>query len=154
MSQKDLQIRAQEIINSSPTPITSVEAIKQAIRERYGDYEMLLNWSAMLAAGSLKVLRRATAALPDDAQGRLFDIPTYIWVSTPQGDLYVPKELATSDQVLQWAKETLRDLTVQRTRFERLVKRLEDLALEEPIPWPEVRTMLEEQRQQALAGTP
>jgi hypothetical protein len=150
MRDRSLQVRAQEIINASPEPITSVKAIERALREMYSDYETLVRATAVLAAASSKAIRQATYTLPDERQGHLFDIPAYIVVMTPEGDLYIPKDQADSDQVLQWGKEALRHHSVQRLRFERVVKEVESLGLEKAVSWTEARKMLEERRQQAL----
>lgn len=150
MRDRSLQVRAQEIINASPEPITSVKAIEQALRELYSDYESLIRATATFAAASSKAIKQATYTLPDERQGVLFQIPAYIVITTPEGDLYIPRDQADSDQVLQWGKEALRYHSVQRQRFERVVKEVESLDLEAPVSWSEVRKMLEERRQQVL----
>jgi hypothetical protein len=141
---RSLQLRAQEIINASPDGMTVNEALKRALLERYGnDVEALANAAASLGAGMLKGLRKRTYDLPEQEDGVLFQIPSVIGISTPEGDLLIPREQANTGQVKQWQKEGLQHHSTQVLRFKRAGRDLESLKDEpDDLPWWSARAML------------
>jgi len=151
---RGVQLRAQEIMLTSGEPISVIEALKQAIRERFGaDIEALIEATATATAGSLRGLKRASYHLPDDddGQGSLFDIPQVIVVSTEDGDLVVPKAQAETGHVRQWQREGRQHHSVQLSRFKRFGNDLETVAdQDDEIPWGEVREVLAERKRKEL----
>lgn len=146
-----VQARAQEISCNSPTPITVREACKQALRELYGNNpDALLDAAATLAAGAMSGLRQRTYQLPEQLT-LTSDIPGVIGITTPDGDLIIPKSEATAAQVRQWAKEAMQHHSAQRLRFKRFAKDLE-IADDEPdeTRWAELRAVIEERKIKAL----
>jgi len=146
-----VQARAQEISCSSPTPITVRDACKQALRELYGNNpDALLEAAATLAAGAMSGLRQRTYQLPEQAT-LTSDIPGVIGITTPDGDLIIPRPEATAAQVRQWAKEAMQHHSTQRLRFKRFAK---DLAVAEDEPddvkWTEMRAIIEARKLKAL----
>ena len=150
---RSIQLRAQEIALESATPITDVEAVEAALRERYGsDIEALYKAAARVGASALKGLKRAGWDIPEgDGQIALFDTPPVIVVSTPQGDLAVPKAQQTTDHARQWTKEGLQYHSAQTTRFKRATKDLEVIDdCDGSIPWPENRSTLADRKLKML----
>jgi hypothetical protein len=142
-----VQARAQEISCSSLTPITVREACKRALHELYGNSpEALLDAAATLAAGAMSGLRQRTYELPEQAT-LTSDIPGVIGITTPDGDLIIPKAEATAAQVRQWNKEALQHHSTQRLRHKRFAKDLK-IAEDEPdeTRWAELRHVIEERK--------
>lgn len=126
MADRTLQLRAQEIIANSPTQITVKEACKRALLERCGDTEAMAEVAASVVASSLSGLRKRTYELPENDQLELaFDLPAFIAVTTPDGDLIVPRSEATTGHARQWVKEGTRHHTVQLERFRRAGRDME-----------------------------
>lgn len=153
MSDRSIQLRAQEIIANSPAEITTAAAVEQALRERFPDYDQLVKVAAAATASALKGIRKQTYMLPDGDQGVLFEIPAYIAVTTPEGDLIVPKDQATLGQVRQWQREAQQHHSTQTLRFKRAgqdLKFLEDL--DDDIVWSQARKMLADRQHEALGG--
>lgn len=149
---RSIQIRAQEIVNSSPTPIHTLDAVKQALRERYHDLDAMTEAAASIMAASMKGLRKRTYELSDsDDQGSLFDVPPVIGVTTPEGDLLIPKDQANTGHVRQWTREGLQHHATQRMRFKRAVGELETLTdVTDDVPWADARRALAERKQKEL----
>jgi hypothetical protein len=146
-----IQARAQEISYNSPVPIAVREACKQALQERYGSNpDALLEAAATLAAGAMSGLRQRTYHLPEQAT-LISDIPGVIGITTPDGDLIIPKAEATAEQVRQWNKEALQHHSTQRLRHRRFAK---DLAIAEDEPgetrWAEMRGVIQERKLKML----
>lgn len=139
-----LQLRAQEIINASPDGMTTKDALKQAILERYrDDPTALADLAASLAQSTMKGLRRRTYELPDRGQVALFDIPTVIANRTKDGDLIVPRDHANVGQVQQWQREGDQYHSTQALRFKRFGEDLKPLAsVDASLPWQAARRML------------
>lgn len=138
-----LQLRAQEIINSNPDGMTTREALKQAILERYpNDPAAIAEAFAAVAQSSMSGLRKRTYELPEDDVA-LFEIPGVIGIRTEEGDLLVPRDHANLGQVRQWQKEGQGHHATQLLRFKRAGADLEGLK-EEPadLPWWSARHML------------
>jgi hypothetical protein len=153
MSDRSVQLRAQEIIANSPDAITTIEAVERALRERFPDYDQLLKVAASTTASTLKGIRKQTYVLPDEGQGSLFEIPAYIAVTTPEGDLIVPKDHATLGQVRQWSREGQQHHSTQTLRFKRAGQDLGVLEdLDDEVSWSQARKMLAERQHEALGG--
>lgn len=121
MNDQSIVLRAQEIINNATATggkITLHDAVRTALREKYGnDPERLLDVAASAMTGVAKVLRKATYELPE--QQGLLDIPGCIAVSTPEGDLFIARDLATNRQVFQWCEEGYQYHSTHRLRFKK-----------------------------------
>jgi hypothetical protein len=146
-----IQARAQEIIQASTQPIAVREACKQALAELYGgDATALLEAAATFAAGAMSDLRQRTHHLPEQPT-LAFDIPGLIGITSPDGDLFVRRQDATTGQVRQWLKEGLQHHSAQRLRFRRAIKDA-DIADDMPDenPWPETRAVIEERKLKML----
>lgn len=142
---RTIQLRAQEIAHNSAGPINLTEAIKQAFLERYRDLDSLAGAAAQLGASSLKGVRLRTFDLPEEnGQGTLFDIPQWIGISTPEGDLLIPKDQANLGEVRQWTKEGQQHHSTQQLRFKRFGKELDGVEdLPDELGWAEARKTLE-----------
>lgn len=146
-----VQARAQEISCNSIAPITVREACKRALFELYGDSpEALLEAAATLAASTMAGLRQRTYELPEQAT-LTSDIPGVIGITTPEGDLIIPRAEATVEQVRQWNREALQHHSTQRMRHKRFQKDLQ-IAEDEPgeVKWTEARAVIEERKLKAL----
>lgn len=135
--QQWLVLRTQEIIAKSKE-IGGRDAVKIALRERFGqDIEQLLDFTAS-TVGVLKKLSRATYELPD--QATLFDIPQTIVINTDEGPLFIGREQAQLGQVRQWVSEGLQHHSAQKYRFGRLAKDLKSLDSQpDEIAWVDVQ---------------
>src|SRR6266700_1473191 len=139
-----VQARAQEISCNSSKPITVREACRQALHELYGNNpDALLEAAATLAAGAMSGLRQRTYELPEQAT-LTSDIPGIIGITTPEGDLIIPRAEAAAGQVRQWNREALQHHSTQRLRHKRFAKDLK-IAEDEPdeTGWPEMRSVIE-----------
>lgn len=147
---RSIQLRAQEIANTSSEPITTVAAVKQALRERFGDdIDALYDAAATSAVGALRSLKGSTHHLPP--QDGLFDIPQVIVVSTEDGDLVVPKAQASTGHVRQWQREGQQHHSVQLTRFKRFGKDLQAVEdHDDEIPWSETLPVLGDRKRKEL----
>lgn len=146
-----VQARAQEISCNSLAPMTVRDACKQALSELYGNNpEALLDAAATLAAGTMSGLRQRTYELPEQAT-LTSDIPGVIGITTPDGDLIIPRAEATIEQVRQWNREALQHHSTQRLRHKRFQKDLE-IVEDEPgdVKWTETRAILETRKLKAL----
>jgi hypothetical protein len=148
---RSIQIRTQEIINKSAVPITVQDALSQALYERFGDDAAAIRaWAATVGAGAMRGLRKATYELPDN-ENALFEVPAVFGISTPQGDLLVPKDQANAGHVRQWTREGLQHHSTQRLRFKRAVKELEAVAdLADETPWVSARQTLSDRKREEL----
>lgn len=136
-----LKLRAHEIVRTSQDPIAVTAAVQQALKEQFGDdIEAVREIAAALMAGTLKDLRRTSYDLPEESgQPALFDIPQVIVVSTPDGDLAVPKAQAETGHVRQWQREGQQHHSVQLSRFKRFGKDLEAISEHgDTAPWASV----------------
>lgn len=158
---RSIRLRAQEIVLNSSEPLTTVAAITQALRERFGDdIDALYEAAAASAASSLRGLKRSTWILPEedgpedgpeDGQIALFDIPQVIVVSTEEGDLVVPKPQAATGHVRQWVREGTQHHSVQLSRFKRAGREMEAADdQDDSIPWDETRVALVERKRKEL----
>lgn len=138
-----LRLRAQEIINVSPNGMTVREALKQAAIERYGNnVDALADAFATAASSGMTDLRKRTYELPDE-DGALFEIPAAIGIRTERGDLLIPRDRASLDNVRQWQKEGQQHHSTQLLRFKRAGKQLEPLKEEDgALPWSNARNLL------------
>jgi hypothetical protein len=146
-----VQARAQEISCSSLTPITVRDACKQALHELYGNNaDALLDAAATLAAGTMSGLRQRTYQLPEQVT-LTSDIPGVIGITTPDGDLIIPRSEATAAQVRQWGREAVKHHSTQRLRFKRFNEDL-DIAGDQPdeVRWTEMRPVIEERKLKIL----
>lgn len=145
MSRPDrtLQLRAQQIVNDSAEPISIRAAMRQALLERYkDDFDGLVDMASAVSASSMNGLRKRTYELPED-EDTLFDIPSLIVVSTPDGDLFVPRDQADTSHTRQWVIEGRRYHSVQTGRFERFKVDLDQIDdLDGHVPWAEARQTL------------
>lgn len=151
---RSIQIRVQEIINKSPVPIGVQEALNQALYEKFGDdASAIRSWASSVGAGTMRGIRKATYDLPDN-EGALFDIPAVIAVKTPlDGDLIIPKDLASTGHVRQWTREGLQHHSTQKLRFQRAAKDLEIVAdKEDGEAWSDTRTVLAERKKELEAA--
>lgn len=140
--EQSIRVRAQEIIQNSPTAMGTQEALEQALVERYqDDFAGLAKAAAALGAGALKGIRKRTYEIQEeDGQGSLFDVPSYIGIRTTQGDMLVPKDQATLGHVRQWQREGQQHHATQLQRFKRAGKALDSLKDEdESLEWFEAR---------------
>lgn len=138
-----IQLRVQELINSTQEPITDHEALKRVLAERYkDDPDGLLEYATSMGRTALRGLRKRTYELPE--QDGLFEIPPVIAISTPDGDLFMAREQANFDQVVQWIREGLQHHSTQNLRFERFRLAVEPLRGTIPgdTPWWTARAML------------
>jgi hypothetical protein len=147
-----IKLRAQQILNSSSGPMLIRDAILKALEESKYTTEQLREMLATVASTSMKGLKQRTFDLPEPTgQLSLFDIPQVIGITTPQGDLLIPKDQATLDEVGQWTREGLQHHETQALRFRRAkddVALLDDL--DGDIGWTEARKSLPERKREAL----
>ncbi len=138
--QQWLVFRTQEIIAQSKE-IEGRDAVKIALRERFGtDFDQLLNFTAGLTS-VLKKLSKATYELPD--QPTLMDIPQTIVINTDQGPLFMDRQQAQLGHVRQWVSDGLQHHSAQKYRFNRLAKDLKSLDSQpDEIAWVDVRHQL------------
>lgn len=141
---RTLQLRAQEIISKSEDPISIQAAVEQALRERTkGDYDMVVKIASAIGASSMNGLRKRTYDLPEMREDTLFDIPALIVIGTPDGDLFVPRDHASTAHTRQWIREGRQHHGAQSMRFERAdedMAAIEDVA--DDVPWSEARELL------------
>jgi hypothetical protein len=132
-----LVLRTQEIIAQSKE-IGGRDAVKIALRERFGqNFDQLLDFTAGLT-GVLKKLSKATYELPD--QPTLMDIPQTIVINTDEGPLFMDRQQAQLGHVRQWVSEGLQHHSAQKYRFGRLAKDLKSLDSQpDEIAWVDVR---------------
>src|SRR5262249_12652255 len=94
--------------------------------------------------------RQRTYQLPEQ-QTLAFEVPSVIAITSPEGDLIIRRDDATTDQVRQWAKEGLQYTSAQRLRFKHAVK---DLEIAEDLPgtnpWHATRAVIEERKLKLL----
>lgn len=155
MSDKQaLTLRAQEIINSSPNGMTTKDAMKQALRERYAnDPDGIFEVAASLAASTMKGLRKRTFELGDNAQLGLFAMPTVIGVRTTEGDLLVARDQASAGHIKQWQREGQQHHATQHLRFKRLGEELKVIKdVPDEMPWVEARRMLPPAPAEGVSG--
>lgn len=138
-----LKLRAQEIIAASPGGITTQEALKKALAERYkNDPDGLLEYAAGASSNFLKDLRKRTYELPDPDL-TLFNIPQVIGISTPDGDLILTRDSAVLGHVRQWGREGQQHHGTQKLRFKRFNEKLEHLKDEpDELPWWSARAIV------------
>lgn len=138
---RSLMLRVQEILQVQPDAMTMREAVTIALRERYTDYDSLLQAASAFGAASANGLRKRTYDLRD--QPTLFDIPEVIAIRTVDGDLFIKREHATLGQVRQHHHELSQYLAVQAMRSHRYGDELTQLAsLPDDMLWIEARTAL------------
>ena len=141
--QQWLVLRTQEIIANSGDGIKGRDAVKAALRERFGDnIEQLLDFAASVT-GVLRKLAASTYNLPDQPTLAM-DIPQTIVVNTDEGPLFVDRSQAELGHVRQWVADGLQHHSVQKDRFGRLAKDLKKLeAHPDEISWVDIRHQLE-----------
>lgn len=145
MNDRALSLRAQEIISASADGMTTAQAMEAVLRERFaGDPDGLLKWAASVGSSGLKGIRKRTYEIPDLFQGTLIQIPQVIGVTTPEGDLLIPRDKATLGQVRQWAREASQHHSVQKLRFKRFREQLDTTLKEESdeLPWWSARALM------------
>jgi hypothetical protein len=133
-----LTMRAQQIILAADQPVNSTDALVEALRERGLSYDELLK----MIAGQLstKSLRNSTYNIPE--QDGLFAAPSVISISTPDGDLFIKGDMATNDQMAEWADGGLQFHSTQRLRFKRAKKDIatvREMAGDGSLPYSESR---------------
>lgn len=141
MKDTSLTMRAQEIILAADRPVNSTDALVQALRERSLSYDELLKMIASQL--STKSLRNSTYNIPE--QDGLFAAPSVIAISTADGDLFIKGEIATNDQMAQWADEGLQHHSTQRLRFKRAKKDIAtvtEVAGDGSLPYSKSRLMI------------
>lgn len=135
-----LIIRTQEIIAASDG-ISVNTAMEMALRERYDDYDKLVQFAASSLTSVARQLKKSTYELPDTPT--LFDIPATIFVDDDNGGFFVSSDRAEIGMVRAWARDGERHHAAQRYRFKRLNKRLASVAeLEDSLPWTEARAQV------------
>ena len=141
---QSLILRTQEIVNAAVDGITTREAYKRALIERFGnDVNALLEHASSLASGILSGIRRRTYELPPDDPQLPLLVPQVIGIRTDQGDLLVHREHADLGQIRQWVREGRQYHSAQRLRFERFETQL-DAIKDEPdaLPWWSAKAMI------------
>lgn len=151
------RLRAHEIVLNSQQPITLQEAYATVYQERFGDdVKAILRELAKQAAGSSKALVRSTWVLPDSENDQLtlLDIPAVIAVDTPDGPLFIQRPQATARQVLEWLENGERHHSTQKYRFKNGRKDVTSLVRDDELdkPWPEVRRLMIERKQNMIEG--
>lgn len=140
-----LLLRTKEIIDNSTESILVRDAMKQALLERYQTREAMADAAVSFADGVMKELRKASYVLPDDSQGRLFQLPPSIWIHTPDGEKYINRDEATMGEVRQWLREGIKYHAVQGMRFARFKEGLQVLEdVDDDVLWTEARNALAE----------
>lgn len=139
-----LVLRAQEIINGSADGMTTKDAMKRAILERYADDPQgMAEAFASFAQSSMKGLRKRTYEMTDATQLALFATPAVIGVRTKDGDLLVPREQAHAGHIRQWQKEGQQHHATQHLRFTRFGEELKLIKdVPDETPWESARRML------------
>jgi hypothetical protein len=143
-----IQVRAQELIEKSGRALLVRDAVVMALRELCPDRESAIELAATFMAGMGLALRRESYDLPEhNGQGTLFDVPTWIVVTSPEGDLAIEKDHATMGQVRQWRREGQQHHATQHLRFKRAGEELDLISdLDDELPWAEARAILGERR--------
>lgn len=137
-----IMLRVQEVIANSTEPLTGRDALRRVLAERFKDDPAgLLDYAASASESWLGGLRKRTYELPEgDA---LFELPLWIGIATPDGDLFVSRECATVDQARQWVREGRQHHSTQSLRFERAASALEAIAdVPGETPWWEARALM------------
>lgn len=149
-----LRLRAQEILLANPTGMSTREAMKRALAERFlpDDPAGLLEFAATSSDSLLRDLRQRTYELPDPGDLALFDPPPVIGISTPEGDFIVSTEIATTGQVRQWERERRQWIATQTLLGKRFREQsLEPIAdIPDATPWAESRLVLRDRRVEQL----
>jgi mannitol-1-phosphate/altronate dehydrogenase len=141
---QSLILRTQEIVSRHPEGITSREAYKQALLERYkNDPAGMADHAATLAVGTLSQLRKRTYELPPEDPSLPLAIPQWIGIRTDEGDLLVARDEAELGQVRQWAREAESHHSTQKLRIKRFRERL-DTVKDEPdaLPWWSAKNLI------------
>ena len=113
---RHLIARANELATQGSGPVAAGDALRKALDERCGgDYGKALDLLVDEGRSKLKDARKSTYTIPE--QPTLFDIPAVIAITTPLGDLFIPRELATNGQVDQWLREGEQHHGSQHKRF-------------------------------------
>lgn len=148
-----LRLRAQEILLADPVGMSTREAMKRALAERFKDDPAgLLEFAATSSDSLLKDLRQRTYELQEPGDLTLFDPPPVIGITTPEGDFIVSTEVATVGQVRQWERERKQWLATQALRGKRFREQsLEPIAdVPDDTPWAEARLILRDRRVEQL----
>ena len=123
---RSLVARTQQIIVDATGQVTSRDALRQAVVERYGsDVDALIDAFVAASMSGLRELRKRTYEL--DEGPTLFNLPSVIGVTTADGDLFVHLNDATAGQVQQWAAEGEQYHGSQRSRFKAIRKQVAEL---------------------------
>lgn len=117
---KTIVARAQQIAESAPERrMLITEAAAAAIIERFdGDAKRIAAFAAEVAQSKFKDIRKNTYELPDEPT--LFDVPSDIVITTPEGDLFILGDEATPPQIRQWITEGAQFHGSQHKKFKRL----------------------------------
>lgn len=145
-----LRLRAQEILHNAPDGMTTREALKRALTERFAhDPQGLLEFAVSSSDSLLKGLRQRTYELPELV---LFDPPPVLGITTPDGDFIVSTEVATTGQVRQWDRERGQWLATQVLRGQRFREQsLDPIAdIDDETPWSKARLVLRDRRTEQL----
>lgn len=146
MNDQTIVLRAQEIINTADKPITAQQALVQALLDRYTTIEEMAQAAASFAGGVARKLARSTYELPEP--NGLFDIPSTISNSTPDGVLLIQRDQAAVGQVRQWIKEARQYHSTQSLRFKRADEELSLLSdVDDEVLWAEARRQLGDRKQ-------
>lgn len=135
-----LIVRAQEIISGSDGMSVN-KAVEMALRERFDDYDKLIQFAAASMTTVARALKKSTYELPDSPT--LFDIPATIFVDDDNGGFFVARDRAELGMVRSWAESGERHHAVQRFRFKRMNKQLAHIAeLPNDMQWSEARKQI------------
>lgn len=148
-----LRLRAQEILIANPIGMSTREAMKRALAERFKDDPAgLLEFAASASDAWLKDLRQRTYELQEPGTLTLFDPPPVIGISTPEGDFIVSTDVATVGQIRQWERERRQWIATQTLRGKRFREQsLEPIAdVPDDTPWAEARLVLRDRRVEQL----
>lgn len=153
ISKSQILVRAHEIVARSGTEMLLHDAVKQALREVFnGNADAPLDELARTVTAN-GTLRKLTYDLPEhNGQTQLFEIPSWLIIQSPEGDLLIPRSEATVGHVRQWRREGLQHHSVQRLRFKRAGEDLDHIKdVEDDVPWSNARALIFQRRAEITA---
>lgn len=101
---KSIIARAQELVAHSNAQMTLEQAIAESIFERFdGDGKRIAYYMAGQVKNWTKAIRKASYDVPEHPT--LFDVPQVIIVTSPDGDVAWPIDIAPAKVVGQWWTE-------------------------------------------------
>lgn len=144
-----IRLRAQEILLANPAGMTTHEAMKRALAERFKDDPPgLLEFAATSSGSLLRGLRQRTYELQQPSDLSLFEAPPVIGITTPDGDLLISTDMAITGHVRQWHRERGRWLATQTLRGHRFAEQsLDPISdIDDEVPWTQARALLRARR--------